>query len=509
MLLIYIPSLLIILAAMVGMIVFTVNSTAYGDSLLSKLLIISVACLLAFAAVVLINSLMFIRRLQLLVRAANGVAGGNLDVDIPPSGGDEVGEVASALKQVAAYLHRISDHAALAADGDLTGQIALESDHDLPGKNFNRMMGNLKSLVHELKNEADQLQRASENLAVSSAHTGNATSQISTTIQQIAGGVSSSTESISRTAASIDEMSHAIDGIAKGAQEQARAVNQAASFTSQLTEVITRVNGNASVVVSEATRAAEVARKGSARVEETVQGMEAIQVSVGLSADKVKEMGARTQQIESIIEAIDTIASQTNLLALNAAIEAARAGAHGKGFAVVADEVRKLADRASNSTREIAVIIQSIQESVQEAVAAMDNGFQQVNTGVMQAHEAGQALTEILSAVEAVTQRASGTLGATEKMRKLSDELSTAMESVSSVVEENTAATEEMSADSSLVSQAVENIASISQQNSAAVEEVGATAEELSSQAADVSRAVQELSRMAGVVSKLISHFQV
>nr|WP_283095105.1 methyl-accepting chemotaxis protein [Helicobacter anatolicus] len=70
----------------------------------------------------------------------------------------------------------------------------------------------------------------------------------------------------------------------------------------------------------------------------------------------------RSNDITSVISLIDDIAEQTNLLALNAAIEAARAGAHGRGFAVVADEVRKLAEKTQKATKEIAIVVKSMQQ---------------------------------------------------------------------------------------------------------------------------------------------------
>src|SRR6202035_2564381 len=116
-------------------------------------------------------------------------------------------------------------------------------------------------------------------------------------------------------------------------------------------------------------------------VDATLTKMKVIAESVGAAARKMEELGKSSDQIGQIIGVIDDIADQTNLLALNAAIEAARAGEQRRGFAVVADEVRKLAERTSKATKEIATMIQNIQDETKTAVLAMESGTKQVEAG--------------------------------------------------------------------------------------------------------------------------------
>ncbi len=429
--------------------------------------------------------------LHVLVTELQALAQGDLtrsltiqSQQIPVSGNDEVGQLATAFNTIVSRLQEA-------------------------GQAFSDMTLRLGTAVSQVANSATSVTSASSQLADAAVQAGQATSQIAATVQQVARGTSQQTEAITKTAGSVEQMKRAIDGVAQGAQEQGSAVTRAATVTSQLSATIQQVTGNAEAVSRDSAAAAAAARDGARKVEDTVQGMNTIKAKVGASAMKVQEMSERSDQIGVIVETIDDIASQTNLLALNAAIEAARAGEHGKGFAVVADEVRKLAERSSTATKEIGGLIRGIQSTVSEAMRAMDEGGQEVEQGMRKAAEAGQALANILEAAEAVRQQAEAARQASERMGSLSTEMVNATDTVSAVVEENTAATEEMAAGAGSVMQSIENIASVSEENSAAVEEVSASAEEMSAQVEEVTASAQSLADMAQGLRQIVAQFKL
>jgi twitching motility protein PilJ len=71
------------------------------------------------------------------------------------------------------------------------------------------------------------------------------------------------------------------------------------------------------------------------------------------------------------------------------------AGEAGRGFAVVADEVQRLAERSTNATKQIEVLVRTIQADTNEAVVSMERSTTDVVGGALLAENAGAALDEI------------------------------------------------------------------------------------------------------------------
>ena len=492
-----------------------VNSTILRNlfiSLLAGLGVLVIGVFLALIAIRLIT-----KPMKMITESFNLLATGDLNMDERDANyllkiatqEDEVGEMSRAGSNLLDYFRDMIHVAQSVAKGDLSVQIHPRSENDQLGIAFSTMTEDLWTLVSHVTKDAEKVGIASTGLAEAANQAARATGQISTTIQEMARGTNEFSTTVSRTSQSVEQMSIAIDGVAHGAQDQAQSVGQATTIAAQISATIHEIALNAQTSASAASEAADTARQGAQTVEETITGMNSIKSKVGISVEKVQEMGERSDKIGTIVQTIEEISSQTNLLALNAAIEAARAGEHGKGFAVVADEVRKLAERSSNATKEISDLVLVIQNSVAEAVDAMNDGALEVETGVERAGQSGVALNSILSAVESVNQQVSSIAEAAQKINDSAADLDNSMGSVSAVVEENTAATEEMSASSSEVTSAMELIASNSEETSASIEEVSASTEEMTAQVQEVTASAQELASLAESLREMVNRFKL
>jgi twitching motility protein PilJ len=183
--------------------------------------------------------------------------------------------------------------------------------------------------------------------------------------------------------------------MAKAADNQGREINAATESVVSMAASIEEVSGNAERSSDVARHSVEVAHKGGEAVRRTIDGMNAIRETIQDTSKRIKRLGESSQEIGNIVELINDIAEQTNILALNASIQASMAGEAGRGFAVVADEVQRLAERSTNATKQIEVLVRTIQADTNEAVVSMERSTTDVVGGALLAENAGAALDEI------------------------------------------------------------------------------------------------------------------
>ena len=249
---------------------------------------------------------------------------------------------------------KLLDEMASLADGDLTVQATVTEDiTGAIADSVNYAVEALRKLVATINASAMQVDASARQTQALGAQLGKA-SGVQT--RQIA----SATESIAAMAASTEE-----------------------------------VSGNAERAADVARHSVDVAHKGGEAVRRTIDGMNAIRETIQETSKRIKRLGESSQEIGNTVELISDIAEQTNILALNASIQASMAGEAGRGFAVVADEVQRLAERAATATKQIDVLVRTIQTDTNEAVVSMERSTTDVVGGALLAENAGAALEEI------------------------------------------------------------------------------------------------------------------
>lgn len=396
-------------------------------------------------------------------------------------------------------------------DADLTTRLALKGQDELGtlAQAFNSFIDKIHSIVKKVDQSIELVAATSDNLSNNADGVARGSQAVASSVEQMVQGTDDKMRSVNETREIMGQFTAALNQIAGGAHEQAENVNRTSTIIAQMAETIQDVASNAEAVLGAAADSATVARKGEDAVESTISGMEKIKETVYESAVSIRELGEQSQKIGEIIQVIDDIAEQTNLLALNAAIEAARAGEHGKGFAVVADEVRKLAERSGRATKEIAELIGSIQSGTSKAVDAMEQGTREVEEGVKLAHDAGDALQEIIKTAEQVLGQIELISEAARKMNENSSSVVMAMDNVAAITEENSAATEQMAAGSDSAVASIDKIAMLTEDSAEHAQAISQAVEEMAASTEDIAEAAQRLSGMAHDLKTLVKGFKI
>ncbi|MCP4392149.1 MAG: HAMP domain-containing protein [Gammaproteobacteria bacterium] len=317
------------------------------------------------------------------------VSKGNLDARTGLTSNDELGQLAQAF------------------DGMLQERVATMSKVSDENEKLNNSVIQLLEAVSDL---------SERDLTVSVPVAEDVTGPVADAMNMMA-------QETARVLGQIRDISNSVANSASMVESQGGKINQLADDERQIIEdTMTKLEEASkamNLIARQAKASNEIAAKATASTQEalnivarTANGMNDIRETIAETEKRIKRLGERSQEINSVVEIINNIAERTHILALNASMQAAAAGEAGRGFSVVANEVQRLAESSRDSTSEIAGLVGNIQAETAETMAAMNKAITQVVEGSELAQASGvqmqatqQTTAELVSAVEIIAKR--------------------------------------------------------------------------------------------------------
>ncbi len=317
--------------------------------------------------------------LDILAKASEEIAKGNVHVDIDYDKDNEIGMVANQLRTAVDSLAYYIDEIGSLMSTMASGNFNISFDRDFDG-DFKDIQNAIESFSKEISDSMTEIMEVSD--------------MVSEGANQIAGAGQNLADTVTSQANIVEDLSVTVNDI----------TDQISHNSTDATSISKEVEVVAANIV-----------EGNEKMQDVVNAMDAISTS--------------SQEISKIIDTINAIADETNLLSLNASIEAARAGEAGKGFAVVAGEVSKLAGQTV--------------EAAQDTAELINASLRNVEVGISIANDTAEKLSGMVGQVQGIADKVKTIAEASNHQAFSVKEMSENIGEISSVGQNNAATSEE------------------------------------------------------------------
>lgn len=227
-------------------------------------------------------------------------------------------------------------------------------------------------------------------------------------------------EHVEAASEQVDSKANFVKNVAMTQQQDlARTAQELAQASIELNNIVAAAK-QCNQIAEQAGKSTQTATE---TVTDTLQGMTTIRETINEAGKRIKRLGERSQEINTVVDLIKDIAERTHVLALNSSVQAAAAGEAGRGFAVIADEVQRLAENAKRATGEISSLVKNIQIETNDTMTTMEKTIGYVVEGSKLAESAGRQMNETQQITSTLVAAVKEIAANTEKQAEISGQL--------------------------------------------------------------------------------------